>query len=56
MDRINNFDILICGEPTEDMYELKTVIDNLSVKITKMTELIIHYDGDAENANIEIPF
>lgn len=27
MNEIKNFDILICGEPTEDMYELKTIID-----------------------------
>ena len=56
MNEIKNFDILICGEPTEDMYELKTIIDNLSEKICKMTELIIKYNGTPENASIEIPF
>lgn len=30
MNEINDFDILICGEPKEDMYDLKMIIDNLS--------------------------
>ncbi|WP_270644912.1 hypothetical protein [Merdimonas faecis] len=56
MESINNFDILICGEPTNDMHEFKTVLDNLSAKICKMTELIMNYNGNFGNANIEIPF
>jgi len=56
MNEVNDFDILICGEPTEDMHELKIILNNLSKKICKMTQLIIHYSGTSENASIEIPF
>ncbi len=56
MESIKDFDILICGEPTSDMYEFKTVMNNLAKKIGKMTELIISFNGNSDNASIEIPF
>ncbi|MCI8795793.1 MAG: hypothetical protein HFG89_02915 [Dorea sp.] len=56
MDGINDFGILMCGEPTEDMRDLKIIIDNLSEKICKMTELIVCYEDTSEKACIEIPF
>ena len=56
MSGIHNFNVLICGEPTEDMHELKIIMDNLSQKISKMTELIVNYNGTPENAGMEIPF
>ena len=56
MESIKDFDILICGEPTSDMYEFKTVMNNLAKKIGKMTELSIGFEPNSDNASIEIPF
>ena len=53
MESIKDFDILICGEPTSDMYEFKTVMNNLAKKIGKMTELIIGFEPNSDNASID---
>ncbi|KNZ40471.1 hypothetical protein [Acetobacterium bakii] len=56
MENIKDFDILICGEPTSDMYVFEDVLTNLSSKIAKLTKLTIEYDWNSNRANIEIPF
>ncbi len=56
MESVKDFDILLCGEPTTNMYELKIVMDNLAAKIAKMTQLIVDFSGDIDKASIEIPF
>lgn len=55
MNTIHEFDILICGIPTENMYDFGEVVINLSEKIKKVTELIVNYNWNSVQANIDIP-
>ena len=52
----HNFEILICGETTSNMFDYGEIITNLSNKISKVTELIVSYDWSNGKANIDIPF
>lgn len=56
MESVKDFDMLICGNTNSDMHDFKIVMDNLSKKIAKITELIIHFHGEADQASVEIPF
>lgn len=51
----HNFEVLICGETTSNMFEYGEIITNLSNKIAKITELIISYEWNSGNASIDIP-
>lgn len=55
MNRTYDFDLLICGIPTENMHDFGIVINNLSNKIKRITELIVDYNWDSDQANIDIP-
>lgn len=52
----HNFEILICGETTSNMFDYGEIITNLSNKISKVTELIVSYEWSNGKANIDIPF
>ena len=56
MEEIHNFGILVCGEKTANMFDYGEIIDNLSSKIIKITELIINYEWNNGKANVDIPF
>lgn len=55
MNRIHDFDILICGISTENMYDFGQVINNLSDKIRRIAELIVDYNWESAHVNIDIP-
>lgn len=56
MEEVHDFEILVCGECSTNMFDYGEIITNLSSKITKITELIINYDWNNGKANIDIPF
>ena len=53
MNEIREFNILICGLPTENMYDFGKVINNLSEKIKRIANLIVNYNWDNPQVNID---
>lgn len=56
MDVCREYKDLICGHTTENMFDYYEIMRNLSEKIRKLAELIINYNWENGNANVDIPF
>ncbi len=56
METSREYELLICGITTDNMFDYRAIIDNLSEKIKKLTRLIINYDWNSGKANVDIPF
>lgn len=56
METSQEFEDLVCGTTSENMFEYGNIINNLSIKIERVTKLIINYDWNCGKANIDIPF
>lgn len=55
-DKSQKFELLVCGNPSENMFEFYNVIINLQTKIKRLTELVVEYDWNNGKVNIDIPF
>ena len=57
MNGCREYETLICGDITiENMYDYHEIMKNLSDKIKKLTYLIMNYNWENGNANVDIPF
>lgn len=56
MEMVHDYEILVCGENTTNMFDYGEIIKNLSRKITKITELIVNYEWSNGKASVDIPF
>lgn len=58
MEKVCDYEVLVCGENQVESneFDFNEIINNLSKKLTKLTEMIITYDWDNGKANIDIPF
>ncbi len=56
MEVSREFENLVCGNITEDLFDYGVIIRNLSQKIKRLTELIVEYNWENGNANVDIPF
>lgn len=56
MEISREYEILVCGNTTENMFDYGVIISNLSEKIKKLTTLIIEYNWESGKANVDIPF
>lgn len=50
------FGYLLCGRPEDDAFELKTILENLIIRLDLLTNKIIAYDWIRNSEKIEIPF
>lgn len=56
METSREFEILICGDATGNLFDYGVIIRNLMKKIKKLTELIVEYNWRNGKANVDIPF
>lgn len=56
MEMCREYEILVCGNTTENMFDYGEIISNLSEKIKKLTTLIMEYNWDSGKANVDILF
>ena len=57
MNGCREYETLNCGDITiENMYDYHEIMKNLSDKIKKLTYLIMNYNWENGNANVDIPF
>jgi hypothetical protein len=55
-EKSRGFELLVCGNTSDNMFEFKDVMNTLNSKIKRMTEFVVDYDWNNGNANIYIPF
>lgn len=56
MEVSKEFEVLVCGDTTGNLFDYGIIMNNLANKVKKLTELIVEYNWESRNANVDIPF
>ena len=55
MESSRGYEMLLCGVITENMFDYGEILRNLSRKLQRITTLIVSYNWEIGEANIDIP-